>query len=281
MDNKMNMAGRIDGSGDARLQEILDAAGKLAYLAGTFANDDAELSANLSFISRNLTSLALERSRSFAAPAARPEEKPRTEKKPAPASQETKPLPPEKPRPRFRPGDDMITPVPLPEPEEKPEKHLLSFSYEISPEKRAEIRDQFRELNSIFPDTKFDFSRQLPRNDRLYDKFEKLAREFQAGGGKIAGKTVLSVETAEILNFEGVQVWESEDSIPEIAERFFAGGYDNRRHAPGFRLKRLFQKYGAGEWGKFAALPAALSDSGEEKLLLIIPCGNNEPGDSR
>ncbi len=279
MDNKMNMAGRIDGSGDARLQEILDAAGKLEYLAGTLADEDAELSANLSFISRNLTSLALERSRAFAAPAARPEEKPRTEKKPA--SQEIKPLPPEKPRLRFRPGDDMITPVPLPAPEEKPEKPLLSFSYEITPEKRAEIRDQFRELNSIFPYTKFDFSRQLPRNDRLYDKFEKLAREFQAGGGKIAGKTVLSVETAEILNFEGVKVWESEDSIPEIAERFFAGGYDNRRHAPGFRLKRLFQKYGSGEWGKFAALPAALSDSGEEKLLLIIPCGNNEPGDSR
>lgn len=249
-------------AGDPRIRELLNAADRIAGIAETFAKEDLGFSSCLKFISRSLTDLAEEHESHPAAP-------------------EGISLP-------KLSLADSITPIPGPvlpgEAAARPGSPCLRFGSEITPKRKEEIREQFRRMNRIFPNDgekmKFRFSSSDEiRNDRIFRQLEKLALEFRAGGGDLSGKTrLLPEETAAMLNFQGVRIWESCDDLSVIAGRFYSD-FRDRRNEPELRFKRLLKRYGNfhEEWGKFAALPAFLSDSGQCKLLLICPADGKQP----
>lgn len=249
---------------DPRRREIADIAGRIAALAEKFAREDAGLAACLKFASRSLALLA--------------EGKPPEN---AAAGEKTEPAVPSRSRDPFEGhdpfGDDMIRPIPAqktgagpeitelsPRPEGSP---YLRFSHDHA-KTRAEIREHFREANRIFSDRgtpKPALPEENQTGNDIIGKIERLAREFRAGGGDLAGRTRM---------LPGMGVWESCDSLYDIAARFFSGSPGNSGRSPVFRFKRILKKYGSSpeEWGSFAVLPAALSGSEKSKLLLVTPC---------
>jgi len=257
---------------DPRIGEILKTAGEIAALGEKFGEDDPELAACLRFASRSLASLAEERNgpETETEPEKAPEKKPET-----PAEPDRKPAPEKKQKPRrdsFE--DDMIRPLPqgeirlsetgdlTPRPAGTP---YLRFSHDHS-KTRAEIREGFREAGRIFPNPEPRSREEHDPGSRIFDRIARLAREFLTGGGDLAGKTRLLPDQAP-----GITVRESCDSLSDIARRFFADRDDDCRRSPVFRFKRILKRYGSSpeEWGTFAPLPAALSEDGKSRLLLI------------